>query len=225
VPVGVLVLHTKMLRFVKRIEAQRQAGLLQLQAPRHPAHVSSSSGVSSPTLILRGGTTGTRQATLPQRHTALINTSHCSALRLACVLADVQVLHTKMLRFVNRVAGAIKRAAPGTKVTTGAHSMLYNSDVPIPNLKKGRSDYNSAPFNYWKDSMLVSFTTLEWHGVSPTCLAQNAFNATVPDLHYAVTGLKPNLAACGCTCLHPMQVALVNLAADAADASFAGGCF
>jgi hypothetical protein len=69
-----------------------------------------------------------------------------------------QVLHTRMLRFVNRVAGVIKRAAPGTKVTTGAHSMPYNSDVPIPNLKQGRSDYNTAPFNCWKDSVLVSGT-------------------------------------------------------------------
>jgi endo-1,4-beta-mannosidase len=72
------------------------------------------------------------------------------------LFVDVQVLHTKMLRFVNRVAGAIKRAAPGTKVTTGSHSMPYNSDVPIPNLRKGRSDYNTAQVNYWKDSMLVS---------------------------------------------------------------------
>jgi hypothetical protein len=80
------------------------------------------------------------------------------------------VLHTKMLRFVNRVAGAIKRAAPGTKVTTGAHSMPYNSDAPIPNLKKGRSDYNTAPFNYWKDSMLVS-------GKCFTCLALKTCSA------------------------------------------------
>jgi hypothetical protein len=67
----------------------------------------------------------------------------------------LQVAHTKLMRFVNRVAGAIKRAAPGTKVTVGAHSMPYNSDVPIPNLKNGRSDYETAPVNYWKDSMLV----------------------------------------------------------------------
>ncbi|WIA16053.1 hypothetical protein OEZ85_012780 [Tetradesmus obliquus] len=72
------------------------------------------------------------------------------------LLTTQQVPHTKLLRFVNRVAGAIKRAAPGTKVTVGAHSMPYNSDVAIPNLKKGRSDYGSAPFNYWKDSVLVA---------------------------------------------------------------------
>lgn len=65
-----------------------------------------------------------------------------------------QVPYTKVLRFINRVAGAIHRAAPGSKVTVGVHSMPYATNVPMPGLRYyPGSDH--APKNYYIDAMLV----------------------------------------------------------------------
>lgn len=63
----------------------------------------------------------------------------------------MQIPYTKVLRFINKVAGAIHRAAPGAKVTCGAHSMPYTTDIPMPNLF-----YDNAPMNYYSDDLLVS---------------------------------------------------------------------
>lgn len=64
----------------------------------------------------------------------------------------LQVPHMQALRFINKVAGAIHRAAPGAKVTVGVHSMPYCTTTPMPALKYG---YDNAPFNYYSDAMLV----------------------------------------------------------------------
>lgn len=63
----------------------------------------------------------------------------------------MQIPYTKVLRFINRVAGAIHRAAPGALVTVGAHSMPYTTDREMPDLW-----YPNAPMNYYSDDLLVS---------------------------------------------------------------------
>jgi hypothetical protein len=57
-----------------------------------------------------------------------------------------------VLRFVNRVAGAIHRALPGAKVTVGAHSIPYATMIPMPGLRYERE---GAPYDYYSDAVLV----------------------------------------------------------------------
>lgn len=66
-------------------------------------------------------------------------------------LTTVEVPYTKVLRFINKVAGAIHRAIPTAKVTVGAHSTPYITNVSMPNLW-----YDNAPMNYYTDEGLVS---------------------------------------------------------------------
>jgi len=66
-------------------------------------------------------------------------------------LQTVEIPHDKMLRFINRVAGAIHRIVPDAKVSTGAHSMPYNTDVAMPGL-----GYDGAPLNYYNDERLIA---------------------------------------------------------------------
>ncbi len=66
-------------------------------------------------------------------------------------LTTVEIPHEKVLRFINRVAGAIHRLDPEAKVSTGVHSMPYNTDVPMPGL-----GFENAPFNYYSDASLVA---------------------------------------------------------------------
>ncbi|HYX36422.1 MAG TPA: hypothetical protein VE954_25225 [Oligoflexus sp.] len=66
-------------------------------------------------------------------------------------LTTVDIPQDKVLRFINRVAGAIHRIVPNAKVSTGTHSMPYNTDVAMPGL-----DYAGAPFNYYTDERLVA---------------------------------------------------------------------
>lgn len=68
----------------------------------------------------------------------------------AYALLRLQIPYTKVLRFINKVAGAIHRAVPGAKVTVGAHSMPYTTDLPMPALF-----YDNAPMNYYSDDLLV----------------------------------------------------------------------
>lgn len=75
----------------------------------------------------------------------------------------VQVPYTKVLRFINRLAGAIHRAVPGAKVTVGAHSMPYTTDLPMPALW-----YDNAPMNYYSDNLLVSVQLAPCSAVSRT---------------------------------------------------------
>lgn len=63
----------------------------------------------------------------------------------------VQVPYQRMLRFINKVAGAIHKVAPGAQVTTGVHSIPYATNVPMPGLA-----YDNAPQDYYSDALLVS---------------------------------------------------------------------
>ncbi len=66
-------------------------------------------------------------------------------------LFTVDIPHTEILRFINLLAGAIHRADPTAKVSCGAHSMPYNTNVQMPHLR-----YNNAPKNYYADDILTS---------------------------------------------------------------------
>ncbi len=65
-------------------------------------------------------------------------------------LKTVEIPHTQVLRFINKVAGAIHRFDPEIKVSTGTHSMPYNTDAAMPGL-----GYLHAPFNYYSDERLI----------------------------------------------------------------------
>jgi hypothetical protein len=65
-------------------------------------------------------------------------------------LKTVEIPHTKVLRFINRIAGALHRLDPTIKVSTGAHSMPYNTDITMPGL-----DYTNAPYLYYSDASLI----------------------------------------------------------------------
>ncbi len=67
------------------------------------------------------------------------------------VLSTVEIPHEQVLRFINRISGAIHRLQPDAKVSSGAHSMPYNTDAPMPGL-----DYAHAPFNYYSDASLIA---------------------------------------------------------------------
>jgi hypothetical protein len=67
-------------------------------------------------------------------------------------LTTVEVPYTKVLRFINKLAGAIHRAEPTAKVTVGAHSTPYITNINMPNLW-----YDNAPMNFYSDAGLVSF--------------------------------------------------------------------
>jgi hypothetical protein len=66
-------------------------------------------------------------------------------------LKTVEIPHEKVLKFINRIAGAIHRIVPDAKVSTGTHSMPYNTDVDMEGL-----GYENAPFNYYTDERLVA---------------------------------------------------------------------
>ncbi len=66
-------------------------------------------------------------------------------------LQTVEIPHEQVLRFINRLAGAIHRLDPLAKVSTGTHSMPYNTDVAMPGL-----DYEHAPLNYYSDESLIA---------------------------------------------------------------------
>lgn len=66
-------------------------------------------------------------------------------------LATMEIPYEKVLRFINRVAGAIHRVVPDAKVSTGTHSMPYNTDQEMPGL-----GYDNAPFNYYTDERLIA---------------------------------------------------------------------
>jgi len=66
------------------------------------------------------------------------------------LLSTEEVPYQKVMRFINRVAGAIHREVPGAKVSCGAHSMPYNTDVAMPGLA-----FDNAPFNYYSDQALI----------------------------------------------------------------------
>jgi hypothetical protein len=68
-------------------------------------------------------------------------------------LTTVEVPYTKVLRFINKLAGAIHRADPNAKVTVGAHSTPYITNIAMPNLW-----YDNAPMNYYTDADLVSLS-------------------------------------------------------------------
>ena len=55
-------------------------------------------------------------------------------------------------RFVNRMAGAIHRAAPGSLVTVGADNIIYTSDRP----GLARNSWEPANQNWYSDARLVS---------------------------------------------------------------------
>jgi hypothetical protein len=75
---------------------------------------------------------------------------HYQLVATALVLPCLQIPYTKVLRFINKVAGAIHRAVPGALVTVGAHSVPYISDLAMPGLQ-----YPNAPLNYFSDDLLV----------------------------------------------------------------------
>jgi len=54
--------------------------------------------------------------------------------------------------FVNRLAGAIHRAAPGALVTVGADSILYNCDRP----GLARNDWEPVAKNWYTDARLIA---------------------------------------------------------------------
>ncbi len=66
-------------------------------------------------------------------------------------LTTVEISHENVLKFINRVAGTIHRVVPTAKVSTGTHSMPYNTDVAMEGL-----GYENAPFNYYTDQRLVA---------------------------------------------------------------------
>ena len=65
-------------------------------------------------------------------------------------LQTEEVPYQSLMRFINKVAGAIHRTAPGAKVSCGAHSMPYNTDVAMPGL-----GFDNAPLNYYADKALI----------------------------------------------------------------------
>ncbi len=67
------------------------------------------------------------------------------------VLATEEIPYQQVMRFINRVAGAIHREVPGAKVSCGAHSVPYNTSIPMPGL-----GYENAPLNYYSDQALIS---------------------------------------------------------------------
>jgi hypothetical protein len=66
-------------------------------------------------------------------------------------LKTVEIPHDKVLKFINRIAGAIHRVVPDAKVSTGTHSMPYNTDAEMEGL-----GYDNAPFNYYTDERLIA---------------------------------------------------------------------
>ncbi|HET9240799.1 MAG TPA: hypothetical protein VFO10_26275 [Oligoflexus sp.] len=66
-------------------------------------------------------------------------------------LQTVEIPHEKVLKFINRIAGTIHRVVPDAKVSTGTHSMPYNTDVEMEGL-----GYENAPFNYYTDERLIA---------------------------------------------------------------------
>ena len=52
--------------------------------------------------------------------------------------------------FINKVAGAIHRSVPTAKVSTGAHSIPYNTNAPLD-----LHGYENTPFNYYNDQSLI----------------------------------------------------------------------
>jgi hypothetical protein len=74
------------------------------------------------------------------------------------ILRDESPLQTRsidknaVLRFINRIAGAIHRHQPDAKVSVGSHSMAYNSDIPA--LKGTISRFEPRPENYYSDTRL-----------------------------------------------------------------------
>jgi hypothetical protein len=66
-------------------------------------------------------------------------------------LATRSVDHVAIQAFINRVAGAIHRTAPGARVMVGAHSMPYTTDIAMPGL-----DEQNAPRNYYSDDQLIA---------------------------------------------------------------------
>jgi hypothetical protein len=91
------------------------------------------------------------------------------------------VPYQKVQRFINKVAGAIHRALPGAKVTTGIHSMPYCTNIPMPGLS-----YDNAPFNYYTDQQLVTLLVQDTMG---------AVCAIVPQALTALAGSFPSETA------------------------------
>jgi hypothetical protein len=106
---------------------------------------------------LRPHTTGNVAALCLAPRSALCTTALAPPIAIVLPWACLQVPHTKVLRFINRLAGAIHRAAPGALVTVGAHSVPYITDLPMPGLW-----YPNAPMNYFSDNLLVSGTS-RWY--------------------------------------------------------------
>lgn len=65
-------------------------------------------------------------------------------------LATVDIAHENITKFISVLAAAIHRLDPGAKVSAGAHSMPYNTDIPMPNLNEG-----PVPHNYYADDYLT----------------------------------------------------------------------
>jgi hypothetical protein len=66
-------------------------------------------------------------------------------------LKTVDIPYQNVLRFINRVSGAIHRLDPLAKVSTGAHSIPYNTSIDMPGL-----EYENAPFSYYSDEVLIA---------------------------------------------------------------------
>jgi hypothetical protein len=59
--------------------------------------------------------------------------------------------HRAVMKFINKVAGAIHRLDPEAKVSSGAHSMPYNTETPME-----LHGYPSPPVNFYSDSSLIA---------------------------------------------------------------------
>ncbi len=66
-------------------------------------------------------------------------------------LTTVEIPYERVLLVMNRIAGAIHRLDPEAKISSGAHSMPYNTNQAMPGL-----GYSNAPFNYYSDSVLIN---------------------------------------------------------------------
>jgi endo-1,4-beta-mannosidase len=66
-------------------------------------------------------------------------------------LATRDIDHQAVMKFINQVAGAIHRLDPQAKVSSGAHSMPYNTDT-----KMVLHGFPTAPFNYYSDQALIA---------------------------------------------------------------------
>ncbi|MCX6127764.1 MAG: hypothetical protein NTX25_01710 [Proteobacteria bacterium] len=65
-------------------------------------------------------------------------------------LSTVEIPPAKVLRFINKISGAIHRLDPLAKVSTGTHSVPYNTDIKMDGL-----NYENAPLNYYSDARLI----------------------------------------------------------------------